>query len=417
MDNNEVELDQLRVSEETTRARQQAASVERSGRALCLSGGGFRAALFHLGGLLRMHQTGHLADVGLFSSVSGGSIVSAWLACRFLQTRSDAEETFAQWCRRIEFRQVVVEPFRSVAGSDIRTAPVLATLPWNWLVPSVRVEMLQQAYARIYGKVALHDLPQHPRFEFCATDVTFGVHWVFSKRRIGDYLAGYLRETPPIALAAAVAASSCFPPLFGPVAFAARSGDFHRGRATGEAADRLRRRIELSDGGVYDNLGMEPALRRYREVLVSDAGAPFAFVPGRHYLRRLLRYTEVIGNQAVALRKRLLFGMFLDGGIDGSYWNLHDRGDPGRHGYSPTLVDEVIARVRTDLDRFDATEFEVLVNHGYFACENAIGRAGKPADGGAAADWPYPARADEAAVRRALAASHRRFRPRRWWRG
>jgi NTE family protein len=384
-------------------------------RALCLSGGGYRAALFHLGSLWRLQQVGWLPRVGLVSSVSGGSIVSAWLLRCWIDHRHGDGESFEHWCTRTDFAREVVEPFRAVVARDIRSGSVLSTLHRNWISPGARVARLQQAYARFLGELTLHDLPASPRFVFCATDLTFGVNWEFSRERVGDYLAGYLREVPPIPLARAVAASSCFPPVFGPVAFPARGTDFHRGRYRGEDADRLRERIELTDGGVYDNLGTEPALRRYREVLVSDAGAPFAFTPGRHYLRRLLRYTEVIGNQAVALRRRLLAARFREGGMRGSYWNLDGAREPGGHGYSPAAIASV-ARVRTDLDRFYSAEFEVLVNHGYFSCENALQRdLAERVAVGPAADWPFPRQADEATLRMALRNSHRRFRPSRWW--
>jgi NTE family protein len=383
-------------------------------RALCLSGGGYRAALFHLGALWRLQQVGWLPRVDLVSSVSGGSIVSAWLARCFIDGR-EGEEAFSAWCARADFRSALVEPFRAVVARDIRSLAVLSTLHRNWLAPGARVARLQRAYAQFLGDLTLHDLPVSPRFVFCATDLTFGVSWEFSRERVGDYQAGYLRTVPPIPLARAVAASSCFPPLFGPVAFPARATDFRRGRYRGEDADRLRERIELTDGGVYDNLGTEPALRRYREVLVSDAGAPFAFAPGRHYLRRLLRYTEVIGNQAVALRRRLLTARFREGEMQGSYWNLDGARDAGGHGYSSTAV-SAVAAIRTDLDRFDAAEFEALINHGYFACENALQRdLPQVAAGTAPADWPFPWRTDEAALRVALRHSHRRFRPSRWF--
>ena len=47
--------------------------------ALCLSGGGYRAMLFHLGALLRLNEFGYLPKINRFSSVSGGSIMAAWL--------------------------------------------------------------------------------------------------------------------------------------------------------------------------------------------------------------------------------------------------------------------------------------------------------------------------------------------------
>src|SRR6478752_2743861 len=72
----------------------EASSAPRAGRALCLSGGGYRAALFHLGALLRLHATGRLHGVDVVSSVSGGSIASAWLAARYALGRNDPREPF-----------------------------------------------------------------------------------------------------------------------------------------------------------------------------------------------------------------------------------------------------------------------------------------------------------------------------------
>jgi len=48
--------------------------------ALCLSGGGFRATLFHLGVVAAFRQLGRLGEVGVISCVSGGSIIGAHLA-------------------------------------------------------------------------------------------------------------------------------------------------------------------------------------------------------------------------------------------------------------------------------------------------------------------------------------------------
>lgn len=383
------------------------------GRALCLSGGGFRAAIFHLGAMLRLHACGRLRDIDTISSVSGGSIASAWLACRYLASRRDEREGFAAWCDRIDFLTVVVEPFRAVAARDLRTLPVLLTLPWNWLWPSTRVGLLRRRYGRIFDGRELRDLPASPRFVFCATDLTFGANWEFSRRRCGDFQAGYLRRHGRIPLATAVAASSCFPPLFGPLRLDVTAEDFLRGAHRSAHGDHLRDRIELSDGGVYDNLATEPVIKSSREVLVSDAGAPFAFVAGQHVLRRLLRYASVVGSQAVALRKRLLFRAIRAGEISGAYWNLSER-DAGAAGYSLGLCEEVLSRIRTDLDRFTPAEFEVLVNHGYFSCLDGLAAAGgeHPA---ASPAWPYPGRESESAVRKALRASQRRFFHARWW--
>src|SRR5204863_2026365 len=56
---------------------------ERTGTSLALSGGGFRAALFHCGALRRLNELGVLSQVTTISSVSGGSIASGILAMQW----------------------------------------------------------------------------------------------------------------------------------------------------------------------------------------------------------------------------------------------------------------------------------------------------------------------------------------------
>ncbi|HVI24648.1 MAG TPA: patatin-like phospholipase family protein [Xanthomonadaceae bacterium] len=394
----DVALDSLQTAAD---AQQPAAGRARAGTALCLSGGGYRAALFHLGAFLRLHELGVLPQVKLFSAVSGGSIAAAWLLTRFLRAGGD---DFATWCANADLRAEVVESFRAVAARDLRTWPVLLTLPFDWAFPGPRVRLLERGYRRVFGDIPIRTLPKHPQFVFCATDLTFGVNWVYSRERVGDYLAGYLHE-PRATLARAVAASSSFPPVLGPVRVRAKAADFRRKGYRGPDADTLRGRIQLSDGGVYDNLAMEPALRRYARVLVSDAGAPFAFKAGNSWLFRLRRYTEVVTNQARSLRKRLFFGQRAHGDYDGAYWGLNGAPVPAG-GYPQELIESVIGRCRTDLDAFSDAEFAILVNHGYWMCTDAM-RFRLDADAPTA--WPYPDYRDAAIVRRAMRNSHRRF--------
>ena len=49
---------------------------------LSLSGGGFRATLFHLGAIRRLNEFGILPKLTTVSSVSGGSILNGFLATR-----------------------------------------------------------------------------------------------------------------------------------------------------------------------------------------------------------------------------------------------------------------------------------------------------------------------------------------------
>ena len=62
------------------RGDEEAVATPKTGRALCLSGGGSRAMLFHAGALLRLNQAGLLKDLTCVSSVSGGSIAAGALA-------------------------------------------------------------------------------------------------------------------------------------------------------------------------------------------------------------------------------------------------------------------------------------------------------------------------------------------------
>jgi NTE family protein len=389
--------------------------------ALCLSGGGYRAALFHLGAFWRLAELRLLRRVERVSSVSGGSIIAAWLASRIMADRAGSDaRSFADWCDALDPRSGLVEPFYAVAATDIRTLPALVNLLPNLIWHRFGAGDLERAYARLLTPAPLAELPRAPDFVFCATDLTFGVNFEFSRSRVGDYQAGYLvrgeRDPAAIPIARAVAASSCFPPVFGPLRLDASGYRFRHGRYRGDDGDALRQRIDLTDGGVYDNLATEPVIKHAAALLISDAGAPFPFQPGGHVLRRLMRYTAVIGNQAVALRKRLFVSLRQAERLDGALWNLARSHDPGAFGYSEALIEGVIARIRTDLDHFTRAEFELLVNHGYASATAALhGRSELvPESDDCEPRWPYPGRIDEAAARHALRVSHRRFVFARW---
>jgi predicted acylesterase/phospholipase RssA len=62
---------------------------------LALSGGGFRATLFHLGVVRFLRDAGALRDVTDIASVSGGSILAAHLALNWEQYNGD-EQRFAE---------------------------------------------------------------------------------------------------------------------------------------------------------------------------------------------------------------------------------------------------------------------------------------------------------------------------------
>lgn len=89
----------------------------RQGNVLRLSGGGYRAALFHLGALTRLNELGLLAGVGTIGAAGGGSIVAAVLAARVPWPLPGA---YPRW------PDAVAEPLRKIAASNLRSGPLLA---------------------------------------------------------------------------------------------------------------------------------------------------------------------------------------------------------------------------------------------------------------------------------------------------
>ena len=381
-----------------------------AGIALCLSGGGYRAALFHLGTVRRLNELGILSRVATISSVSGGSILAAHLA-ETIRPWPDPGAILPNWDER------VAQPFKRLTGRNIRTAPFLKrALPWNWGGGRSAVDSLADAYWRHLTSLRLPELPERPAFIFCSTDMSYGVNWVFSKARVGDWQLGYLRPGPDWPVARAVAASSCFPPVFGPLRLRLEPRMLRGGRApAGPRRDAAVTRLGLTDGGVYDNMGLEPVWRTHQVVLVSDGGATFDFGPDAGLLWRLQRYTSIVSRQASGVRRRWLMAGYQRGELAGAYWGIgnsaadHDR----LEGYSPSLVDAVIARVRTDLDAFSEAEQAVLENHGYVVAECAVRRYAPHLIAGDSQPFaiPDPAWLNEEEVRRALADSHRQRLP------
>lgn len=385
---------------------------ERAGLGLCLSGGGFRAALFHLGAVRRLNELGILTKLDTLSNVSGGSILGAYLADR-IRPWPQSGTVLPDWEERLS------GPFRKFTARNLRTGPILKRLlPWNWIRTSTGVEALAAAYRERLTAMLLRDLPERPNFIFGATDMAFGVNWVFERTRMGDYLAGYMEPPKDWPLARSVAASSCFPPVFNPLRLSIRPEDLKGGTMPrGPERDEILSDLRLTDGGNYDNMGLEPVWKNHKVVLVSDGGATFDFHSDKNLIWRLSRYTATQANQAVALRKRWLIAGFIRGALEGAYWGIGaptaNYGPAAPAGYSTPLVKGVIAQIRTDLDAFSDAESEVLENHGYLLAESAIRvhASSLVAPGAQGFKIPHADWMDEKRVSAALRESHRRKLP------
>ena len=142
---------------------------------------------------------------------------------------------------------------------------------------------------------------------FLASDMRFRDQWVFDtgKRLVGSSAAGY-GPLGTWTLAQAVAASSCVPGAFSVVKAKQEPSSLTGGSYKERDRDELVREIDLSDGGMFDNLGVEPVWQDHETVLVSDAAPSFKPEPEIGWLWSALRQGVILLEQATEVRKRWL---------------------------------------------------------------------------------------------------------------
>ncbi|HJQ56857.1 MAG TPA: patatin-like phospholipase family protein [Vineibacter sp.] len=360
------------------------------GIGLCLSGGGYRAMVFHVGVLWRLYEAGVLSRVDRVSSVSGGSITAAVLALKWTKLSFNPDHV------RSDFVPEVVAPIRALAGQTIDVWAIILGI----LLPGRISDRIAAAYQKhLFGNATLQDLPDQPRFVINATNVQSGALWRFMKPYMRDYRVGNV-DHPNIPLSRAVAASSAFPPFLSPVEMRLNEAQF-----TPKSGQDLQRapfttRVILTDGGVYDNLGLEPVWKRYQTVLVSDGGGkmPAEEAPKSDWLRHAHRVLDVVDNQVRSLRKQQVIGSFKAPQTDqahrkGAYWGIRTNiadyklADPLSCPHDRTMD---LAETPTRLKRLDSLRQERLINWGYAVCDAALRRHVDP-EIAEPAGFPYPA--------------------------
>jgi NTE family protein len=364
------------------------------GLGLCLSGGGYRAMLFHAGSLWRLNELGCLPDLKRISSVSGGSITAGVLGAAWDDLGFGAGNVAGA------FEEKVVGPVRDLADRTI-DAPAIAR---GLLTPGSVADRLAGHYDSVlfHGRT-LAELPGPPAplFVINSTNVQSGVLWRFTRAYMWDYKVGKVPDTTTTKLAVAVAASSAFPPFLSPLDLRFAESDFEPG--TGDELQRapFTTRVVLTDGGVYDNLGLETVWKNYRTVLASDGGGTLAPEerPARSWPLHAVRTLFLVDSQVRALRKRKLIASYKlelpDGSRlrGGAYWGI--RSDVADFGLEDPLLrpsDEAVrdlAGTETRLRRLDAARQERLINWGYLICDTAMRKhvaVGRPRPDG----LPYP---------------------------
>jgi predicted acylesterase/phospholipase RssA len=300
---------------------------------LALSGGGFRASLFHLGVLARLAEADVLRHVEVLSCVSGGSIVGAhyYLALReLLESRGDDALTRADY---VELVERVAATFTTGVQGNLRMrmlASPLSNLRMAWSGHSSRTRRLAELYERdLFDRVrtrpgeptrlAMSDLRIFPRdtpdfkprthnwkrvnkvpvLVLNATTLNTGHNWQFTAGWMGeppgpidsdvdgnDWLRRMPYDSAPhahrrVPVGEAVAASACVPALFEPIDLPGLYED---------------RTVRLVDGGAHDNQGLASLLEQECAViLVSDASGQMTSQrdPGAHGALPALRASTI----------------------------------------------------------------------------------------------------------------------------
>jgi predicted acylesterase/phospholipase RssA len=221
---------------------------------LALSGGGFRATLYHLGLVRFLYEAGLLSKVTCITSVSGGSIIAAHLGLnwdRYTGSTDEFNEAASELLAfiRLDVRNRILR--RYLLAFPLRAARKVAGFSNRQLT---RPGLLEYHYEKfLYGDTSLFQLPENPSLHILATDISGGRLCSSNREGLWMIRRGEDRviriERSRIGLATipmAVAASSAFPGFFPPFVITgadvgAKGGEFGRHAYT--------------DGGVFDNPG------------------------------------------------------------------------------------------------------------------------------------------------------------------
>jgi len=420
---------------------------------LALSGGGFRASLFHIGVLARLADCDLLRKIEVISTVSGGSIVGAYYYLklkRLLESKADREITRADYQQLVremldEFLAAVqknvrlltfVNPVKNLRfrrpdySRTDRLGELLDELFYRPLMGprSTPVQMRELIIQPKGESPGFHPerhngrrLAKVPVLLINATTLNTGRNWRFEATRMGEPPVddpirreldkrmrlprprSYCRLTPDqqdIELGHAVAASAAVPGLFYPLSISR----LYEGV-----------RIQLVDGGVHDNQGVQGLLDRGCDYLIISDGSgqmDGERNPGTSILSVLPRANAILMSRVreeqleavlAGIEDREACLVHLRKGLEPesvAYYDHARRVIGAGAPRSTTLAGQktapevqwALSRIRTDLDAFNDAEAYSLMCNGYFITASQLPQAEgiwRARGEVAVADWPF----------------------------
>jgi predicted acylesterase/phospholipase RssA len=376
---------------------------------LALSGGGFRASLFHLGVIRRLAAEGRLAEIGQIASVSGGSITAAHLLANWEKYNSSRED----------FDRISAELI-SLTKIDLR-GRIQRRLPFLWLLALIPflpnrstltpTHLLAKYYDRyLYHGVLAADVagPDRPVLLILSTNLSlpglscFGPQSLLNIPFDQSKLPQIPTELNP--LAQIVAASSAYPAFFPPMSLN------HSDVGAPEGA--LGKQEYFTDAGIFDNLGLyglkmgsSDSLER---IYASDAGR--SFVPQKEtefgILRTALRTVDIL-----MFRIRQLDLAASATGPSATLISISH--DSNAAGASSSAIQSQLENVRTDLDKFSQLEIGEVIRHGYYVAASVLASEQGHSAPVAIPGWDIPTTAGKD-TQRAFARELQTSSKRRW---
>jgi NTE family protein len=290
---------------------------------LALSGGGHRAAFFHIGVLARLAELGRLRGIEVISTVSGGSMVGAayyLYVKKLLETTPNAQITdqhYVEVVKQLEahYRQAMAKNLRGLALANYfknywlvmpnysRTNRIAEVLEKEFYRPIIggsgpidldelRIEPLDDNGNKLENfdprtdRRKLDTAPA-PILLMNATTLNTGHSFRFEATWIGEpeltsvenadvdknsrfvrWRRNYLPEDQRKTLGIAVASSGCFPGGLAPVAIKGMYG-----KLADQPDKKWRFVLKLVDGGVRDNQGIDALLENPCDRLIISDGS------------------------------------------------------------------------------------------------------------------------------------------------
>ena len=239
---------------------------------LALSGGGSRAIAFHLGCMRALYDLDLLNRVQVISSVSGGSVISAMYAYSSDSFR-DFDDRVVKLLRQGLHGSIFREVIRPISIVKVLYNHVVASMclvlrmlirlvrafsqqgNWPRLSPPARrysrAEAFRDVLAKsLFGDTVLRDVDRPSLHTVInATELRTGSAFRFGSKQSGCWRFGTI--APEDALVAdAVAASAAYPAYLPAIE---RKYRFTKNGVTTDPT-----RVMLTDGGVFENLGVSP---------------------------------------------------------------------------------------------------------------------------------------------------------------